>query len=100
MVLLRCGNVYSTSLIEVEFVRFQQGVSITGHSILIFLGAQIYIADMLDSTGTNFGLEVPHFQLPSLTIKESVFRIIIVDTIWSCHLSHFKQVLSKITGSR
>ena len=35
----RCLNVYPTSLIQVEFPRFQQGLSVTGHSIPIFRAA-------------------------------------------------------------
>ena len=65
----------SISLIQVEFFRFQQGLSVTGHAIPISLAAQNYIAEVLDRTGTEFGLKIPSFQSPSLTMKESVFRV-------------------------
>ena len=66
----------SDFLIQVEFLTFQQGLSITGHAIQILLAAQNYITEVLDSTDTDCGLKIPSCQSPSLTMKESVFPFI------------------------
>ena len=53
-----CLNVYPTSLSQIEFLRFQQGLSVT---VPIFLVAQDYITEVLDSAGTDFGLKLLSF---------------------------------------
>ena len=68
--------IHPITLIQIEILTFQQGLSITGHSVSIYLAAQNYIPIVLDSTGTDFGLKIPSLQSPSLTMKESVLRII------------------------
>ena len=59
--LRRCLNVHSTSLIQVKFLRFQQGLSVTGYAIPIFHAALNYITEVLDSTGTDFGFKIPFY---------------------------------------
>ena len=71
-----CINVNPSSLIQIEFLRFQPGLSGTGHVVQIFFGVQDHIAEVLNSAGSDFGLKIYFFQSPSLTMKESVFRII------------------------
>ena len=48
----------STSLIQIEFLRFQQSLSGTCHVVSIFLAAQDYITEVLNSKGTDFGLNI------------------------------------------
>ena len=90
-----------TSILLSEFLIFQQGLTVTGHSVQIFIAVQDYIAVVVGNTG---GLKIGSSQSPSLTMKESVFRNInwriTIDAIWSYHLSHFKQILTKVTVSR
>ena len=51
---LRCYlNVHPTSFIQIEFLRFLQSLSVTGHAILIFLPDQDHIAQVLYSTGST-----------------------------------------------
>ena len=52
-----CLNIHPTSFIQVEFLRFHQGLCVAGHAVSIFLAAQDYIAEVVDSTGTYFGLK-------------------------------------------
>ena len=54
-----CINVYPTSLIQIEFLTFHQGLSVTGHAVPILLVSKDYIAEVLDSTGTYFGFKIP-----------------------------------------
>ena len=95
-----CLNVYPNCIIQIEFLRFQQGLSVIGHVVV----AQGYIAQVFDSTGYDFDLKITSFQSPSLTRKESVFRIInqriTVDSIWSCHHTSLKQILTKKKKNR
>ena len=69
-----CLNVHSTSLIQVKIIFFfSVRPYLTGHALPIFLAAENFIAEVLDSTGTDFSLKLPSFQSPSFTMKESVF---------------------------
>ena len=86
-----CLNVYPTSLIQIEFLRFQHDLSVTGNAVKIFLATQDDILEILESTCTDFGLKIPSSQLSSLTMNESLLRIII-DAIRSPRLTHFIQV--------
>ena len=92
------------SLTQIKYLIFPQGLSVTGHAISILLAAENYIAEVLDNTGTDFGVKIPSFQYPSLTMEESMFRIIngrvIIIAMWLCYVPHFKQVITKITVSR
>ena len=91
-------NVHHTSFLQIEFLRFQQRLSVTGYVVAIFLAFQGYIAEVLYSSGTDYSLKIPSFQYPFLRIKGSVFYIInrriTIDAIWLCHLSHLKQVFT------
>ena len=43
---------------------------VSDHVVPIVLSAQDYIAEVFDSSGTNYGLKISAFQSPSITIKE------------------------------
>ena len=64
-----CLKVHPTSLIQIEFLGFDQGLSVTGHAVPIFLASQDYSAEVPDNTRTDFGLRIPSLQSPSLTVK-------------------------------
>ena len=71
-----CLNVHPTTVIQIEFFRFQQDLSVTDNALRIFIAAQNHIAKILNSKRTDFGLKISSFQYPSLTMKKNVFRII------------------------
>ena len=56
---LKCLNIHSTSLIQIKFLRFQQCLSLTAYAIPIFLYAQNYIVEVLETTGIDFSLQIP-----------------------------------------
>ena len=99
-----CLSVHPTYLIKIKFLRLQERLSVTSHAAPILLAAQDHTAEVFDSTGTDFGLKIPSFPSSSLTMKESVLRIIhrriTIDAIWLCHLAHPKHLLTKITVFR
>ena len=67
---------------------FIEGHSVTGYAIPIFLSTQNYIAEVFDSTGTTIW-PLDCFFLIAIIIN--------ADPIWSYYLTHFQQVLTKIT---
>ena len=65
-------NVHLTSLIKVEFLRFHQGLYVTSHAHPILLAARNYIAEALDSTGTDSLLFLNESASPAEVIKSEL----------------------------
>ena len=63
-------SIHPTSHIQIEFLRFQQELSVTGNAVLILLAAQDNIAKVLDGRCTDFGFNIPSFKSTSRTKKE------------------------------